>query len=378
MRSVEHCIFTEAPGLDQLERVNIDTLLLDARGLGAHRAWRDAADIGVMPARRHEEQNLGAAFGEHRGHHGDVGKMRAAVIGRVQHPHIAGREIAADLAPHGLDAAVHRAEMHRDMRGVGDEPAVAIEDGAGEVEPLLDVDRARGVLQRIAHLLGNRGEALVEHFEQHWIDAGAERGPRFAFAHAGEQQMVLRRDLCLPVRLDHDGLMRLDDEGRAQDAMAWLETGAQENWRVVPGATGEEPRHGLRFRKLVDRKRHVWLMRMVAAAKRLDLDRLDLDWLVRTRKAEALAVHRLEHVFELGKSAEWNRQRAVSAEIAEMRQHADADAGARNALALQLLLGIIGERRSQGFRGSQAVRIERAQDGATRVAFSSAKPHAVG
>ena len=59
-------------------------------------------------------------------------------------------------------------------------------------------------------------------------------------------------------------------------------------------ATGEEPRHGLRFRKLVDRKRQVWLVRMVAAAKRLDLDRLDLDRLVRARKAEALAVHRLE------------------------------------------------------------------------------------
>ena len=249
MRSCQHRVFAEAPGLDQLERVDIDTLLLDARGLGAHRAWRDAADIGVMPARRHEEQNLGAAFGEHRGHHGDVGKMRAAVIGRVQHPHIAGLEIAADLAPHGLDAAVHRAEMHRDMRRVGDEPAVAIEDGAGEVEPLLDVDRARGVLQRIAHLLGNRGEALVEHFEQHWIDAGAERGPRLAFRDAREQQMVLRRDLCLPVRLDHDGLMWLDDEGRAQDAMAWLETGAQENWRVVPGATGEEPRLRLAVRE---------------------------------------------------------------------------------------------------------------------------------
>ena len=122
---LEHRVFAEAPGLDQLERVDIDTFLLDARGLGAHRAWRDAADIGVMPARRHEEQNLGAAFGEHRGHHGDVGKMRAAVIGRVQHPHIAGLEIAADLAPHGLDAPVHRAEMHRDMRRVGDEAAVA-------------------------------------------------------------------------------------------------------------------------------------------------------------------------------------------------------------------------------------------------------------
>ena len=57
-----------------------------------------------------------------------------------------------------------------------------------------------------------------------------------------------------------------------------------------------------------------------------------------------------------------------------MRQHADADAGARNALALQLPLGIIGERRSQGFRGSQAIRIERAQDRATPRRLQLGKP----
>ena len=61
-----------------------------------------------------------------------------------------------------------------------------------------------------------------------------------------------------------------------------------------------------------------------------------------------------------------------------MRQHADADAGARNALALQLPLGIIGERRSQGFRGSQAIRIERAQDRATPRRLQLGKPHPVG
>ena len=106
--------------------------------------------------------------------------------------------------------------------------------------------------------------------------------------------MILRRDLGLPVRLDHHGLMRLDDQGRASNAMAWLESDAQEDRRVMPVATGEEPRLGLRFRQLVDRKRQVGLVRMLSAAKRLDLDRLDLDRLVGADKAEALAVHRLE------------------------------------------------------------------------------------
>ena len=58
---LEHRLFAEAATLDELERVDIDTFLLDARGLWAHRAWRNAADIRVMPARRDEEEYLGAA-----------------------------------------------------------------------------------------------------------------------------------------------------------------------------------------------------------------------------------------------------------------------------------------------------------------------------
>ena len=57
---------------------------------------------------------------------------------------------------------------------------------------------------------------------------------------------------------------------------------------------------------------------MVAAAKRLDLDRLDLDRLVRADKAEALAMHRLERALELGKGTERHGQGAIGAEIAEM------------------------------------------------------------
>ena len=190
--------------------------------------------------------------------------------------------------------------------------------------------------------------------------------------------MVLRRDLGLPVRLDHDGLMRLDDEGRARDAMAWLETGAQEDRRVVPSATGEEPRRRLRFGNLVDRERHVRLVRMVATAKRLDLDRLDLDRFVRAGKAEALPVHRLERGLELDEGADRHGQCAVGAEIAEMREHADADAGAWHTLALQLRLRIVGEGRGQSFRRSKSLRIEQAQHGAAPCGFQLCEPHAVG
>ena len=99
--------------------------------------------------------------------------------------------------------------------------------------------------------------------------------------------MVLRRDLCLPAGLDHDGLMRLDDEGRAGDQWPGSSRRARRR-RVVPGAPGEEACFALRFRKFVDRKRHVRLMRMVAAAERLDLDRLDSMALSGLDEAEAL------------------------------------------------------------------------------------------
>ena len=109
--------------------------------------------------------------------------------------------------------------MYRDMRRVGDQAAARVEDGAGEIEPLLDIDRARGVLQRIAHLLGDRHEQIVEHFEHDGIGMLADARV-LALDDAGEQQMVARRDLRLPFRLDHDGLMVLDDERWAGDASA--------------------------------------------------------------------------------------------------------------------------------------------------------------
>ena len=75
--------------------------------------------------------------------------------------------------------------MDRHVRGVGDEAAVAVEDRAGEVEPLLDVDRVGGVLERHAHLLGDRHEEVVEHLEHDRIGVGADRARASAAARRG-------------------------------------------------------------------------------------------------------------------------------------------------------------------------------------------------
>jgi hypothetical protein len=45
--------------------------------------------------------------------------------------------------------------MHRHVIAHGDDPGLAVEDGAGVVAPLLDVGRESRAPQRRAHLLGN-------------------------------------------------------------------------------------------------------------------------------------------------------------------------------------------------------------------------------
>ena len=211
-------LLAEAAAIDDFEIVEQDAFLLDIGRVRRHRARRNAADIGVMAARGDPEQDVLAV--EDRRADRDVGQMRAAVIGRVDRIGVAGPDLALVLADDGLDRAVHRAEMHRHMRRVGDQRAVAVEHRAGEIEPLLDVHRIGGVLQRHAHLLGDRHEQVVEHFEHHRIGMGADGAGAGELLHALEHEMVLRRQFGLPAGLDDDGLMRLDDDGRALHLVA--------------------------------------------------------------------------------------------------------------------------------------------------------------
>ncbi len=146
--------------------------------------------------------------------------MRAAVVRRVDQIGIAGLYPALVLADDGFDGAIHRAEMHRHVRRVGNQRAGRIEHRAGEIQPFLDVHRIGGVLQRHAHLLGDRHEKVVEHFEHHRIGLGADGQSALELLHPAQHQMIFRREFGLPALLDDDGLMRLDDDSRSFDLMA--------------------------------------------------------------------------------------------------------------------------------------------------------------
>jgi hypothetical protein len=290
--------------------------------------------------------------------------MRAAVVGRVDRVDVAGRDAALVLADDRLDRAIHRAQMHRHMRRVGDQRAFRREHGAGEVEPLLDVHRIGGVLQRHAHLLGDRHEQIVEHFEHDRVSLRADRMRALERHDAREHEVVLRGDFRLPAGLDHDGLMRLDDDRRAGDLLPGLDLLARIDRRVVPFALREEPRAPGRRGQPFARARACALLELRAAADRFDRDGLHDELLVAIDESEPRLMRALErglHFFEVrerdacaGELARVHDERGVCARITDMRAHDHLDLRGRHTLALDLVArGLAEQLRRPLDRGSR-------------------------
>ena len=138
-----------------------------------------------------------------------------------------------DDRPHAL---AHRAQVHRHVRRVGDQVALGVEQRAGEVEPLLDVDRVRRVGERDAHLLGDRHEQVVEHLEQHRIGRRADRVRALRRLDALEHEMVARRQRRAPAGLDDGRRIALADDRRSVDRVARPQVLARVDGRVAERA----------------------------------------------------------------------------------------------------------------------------------------------
>ena len=103
--------------------------------------------------------------------------MRSTVVGRVDQVRVARTQVPAVGLHHRRDARAHRAQVHRHVRRVGNQLRLRVEDCTGEVEPLLDVYRAGGLLKHDAHLFGDMHEEPVHHLETGRVEqAGRCRG----------------------------------------------------------------------------------------------------------------------------------------------------------------------------------------------------------
>ena len=91
--------FEEAALIDEQRIVDQHAFLVDRAAVGRHRSGRDPADVGMVPARRDEGGRLGVFVAvEDRHDHRDVGQVRSAAIGIVEHIGVAAPD-AAPVAP---------------------------------------------------------------------------------------------------------------------------------------------------------------------------------------------------------------------------------------------------------------------------------------
>ena len=276
----------------------------------------------MVAARGDPEQDALLPVVEDRRADRDVGQVRAAIVGRVDHVDVAGFDPALVVANDGFDRAVHRAEMHRHVRRVRHQRAVMREHRAGEVEPLLDVDRIGGVLQRDAHLLGDRHEQVVEHFEHDRIGLGADRGRALELHDARQHQMVLRRDRGLPAGLDHHGLVRLDDDRRTFHLVAGRKLVAGVDGRVVPFAVGEEFRAARRRGELRPRRLALFFSLNLAPPPTASTDTASMTRsFLRSMKPNCALCAFSKRGLHRGERARLHHQRGVGAGVADVRAH---------------------------------------------------------
>ena len=119
-------------------------------------------EIGVMREVRHPGDQ--PVVVEDRLEEDDVVEMRAAArIGVVADEDVAGPDrrkivVLEDV----IGDAEQRAEMDRDVLGLGDGASFSIEQGRRAVLPLLDVGRVGGADDGLAHLFDDGGERAAD------------------------------------------------------------------------------------------------------------------------------------------------------------------------------------------------------------------------
>ncbi len=134
-------------------------LLPQVARVGGHRAGRHAADVGVVRA--------GHRVADDRARRSPIGDT-SVTSGRWVPPVYGSLRIQVSpgtrtARSHGRDGLGHRAEVHRDVLGLGDHPGLGVEQRGRAVPALLDVRGVRAAHQRRAHLLGDPGQRAAQH-----------------------------------------------------------------------------------------------------------------------------------------------------------------------------------------------------------------------
>ena len=140
----------------------------------------------------------------------DIGQVGSAPGGVVGHDGIARSQTMLGQDPPGAEA--HPTEMHGDVLGIGDEIALSIEEGTGEIQAVLDVHRAGGTPEHGPHRFGHLLHAIGVEFQGGLLAAPTvpvlfRSGPRLV-----EDRGARAIHRHLPVLLDDGRTVGIDQE----------------------------------------------------------------------------------------------------------------------------------------------------------------------
>ena len=344
----------------QLDVVDLHALLLDMGRKRRHGPRRGASNIRMVAPAADVKQRL--AFDVHRRDDRDIGQVCATVVGVVQDKNVTGAHAGCVLAHHGLDAFAHRTQVHRHVRGIGDQVAQRIEQRAAEIQPLLDVHRIGSVLQLQAHLFSDVHEQVVEYLEQDRVGAGTRCMAHRALHAPLQQQVIHGRQHRLPAGLDHGGGVALGNDGRAGNHIARAQVFTHHECRVVPGTVaihthGIAPWYRPRRMELPHR-----LVGSVTGQQRFDRHRLHHQRTALHQEGEALAIGSLKSGLHLGQITKRHQQSRVTALKAQMHTAAHLHHTGGVLLPAQFFLRCCGQLRQAGSHLGQRRRIQRQFD----------------
>mmetsp|Transcript_17130 Transcript_17130/g.51272 ORF Transcript_17130/g.51272 Transcript_17130/m.51272 type:complete len:459 (-) Transcript_17130:1785-3161(-) len=244
LQQLRDALLLELAGAHELEGHDGGALLHQRLAHRRHAARRDAPHVCVVPSGGDVEDNFAGV--EDRGDDGDVWQVGTpGKLGVVGHHHVTllyalpfARPIPVrpvlQLCTHGIG---HGAQMHGKVGSVGHQAAVGGEQGAAEVEALLDVDADAGALQGAPHFLRQPHEPVGEDGQLHGVLLDVLRGVhrrRGSLALHLDAHIAPRCNVPRALRLHHDAGDVIDQDGGPLNHVARLEVRQTVRWCVLP------------------------------------------------------------------------------------------------------------------------------------------------
>src|SRR5271165_3132098 len=333
---LEESFFSEASIFHQQEIGDENSFFLDGSAIRRHGSGSESTYICVMATTCHPESRLFLLHEDWR-YDRDIGKMRTAREWIVQSVDIPRPNSFLPTLNDRLHGASHGTEMHRHVRRVGNQPSLGIEQCAGEIETLLDVNRIRGVLQDSAHLFRDRHEKVIEYFEQNGICLESGRNARCSRHRSFQQQIQSGGYLGLPARFNDSGGGLFDDDRGTLKARSGRHSFPLENRNGLP-LPGKHCVH------VTNRTRSSFASGLgqvvdsgFGSANRFDRDRVDYQApFVRIHhKPKSRKMSCLECLSHLGNRTSIDRQWCICATISKVEL--SDDGFRRGLLGIQLL-----------------------------------------